>query len=216
MHAQLRTLTLCCSVGRWLMQSLRYCCHRLHHLLAHVCMSLLMPIFVLSSVSINETCWSKCMTKFAQPDLTIGELSCDDRCVLKYLATQVNATYSQTQQYSSQLGAHPHVHAVQCSLLQSRAHVARTMLQHDSHSRLHSALSAVLLLLRRIMSVKCCRNNCRLAQVRWVRPWDSRDSNMHCCYASPVCTLSLLSTATIVHIYHSPAHPVHNCLICAL
>lgn len=36
---------------------------------------------------ISDMCWEKCVVKKAQTELTIGEISCDDRCVLKYLAT---------------------------------------------------------------------------------------------------------------------------------
>lgn len=37
--------------------------------------------------SVTDTCWEKCIVKKGQADLTIGEISCNDRCVLKYLAT---------------------------------------------------------------------------------------------------------------------------------
>jgi len=36
---------------------------------------------------VNQLCWEKCMSKKNQSELSIGELSCDDRCVLKFLAT---------------------------------------------------------------------------------------------------------------------------------
>lgn len=37
--------------------------------------------------NVSDVCWEKCITKKSQTDLTIGEISCEDRCVLKYLAT---------------------------------------------------------------------------------------------------------------------------------
>lgn len=37
--------------------------------------------------TLSAVCWEKCITKKSQPDLSMGELSCDDRCVIKYLAT---------------------------------------------------------------------------------------------------------------------------------
>ena len=35
-----------------------------------------------------ETCFDKCVSKFSQSDLQVGELACDDRCALKYMETQ--------------------------------------------------------------------------------------------------------------------------------
>lgn len=40
---------------------------------------------------LTQTCWDKCIAqnKFNDTELTVGELACDDRCVIKYLATMV-------------------------------------------------------------------------------------------------------------------------------
>jgi hypothetical protein len=37
--------------------------------------------------SVTALCWEKCAAKKSAGELTVGEMSCDDRCVLKYLAT---------------------------------------------------------------------------------------------------------------------------------
>ena len=33
----------------------------------------------------TKTCFSKCVGKFNEPDLQIGEMTCTDRCVGKYM-----------------------------------------------------------------------------------------------------------------------------------
>ena len=47
--------------------------------------SLSLPLLLL--LSISTVCWEKCVTKKNQPELSIGETACIDRCVLKHLAT---------------------------------------------------------------------------------------------------------------------------------
>mmetsp|Transcript_10732 Transcript_10732/g.15992 ORF Transcript_10732/g.15992 Transcript_10732/m.15992 type:complete len:95 (+) Transcript_10732:18-302(+) len=37
--------------------------------------------------SLSKNCFKKCVTRFSQPDLAVGELTCVDRCTLKYMAT---------------------------------------------------------------------------------------------------------------------------------
>ena len=32
-----------------------------------------------------EICWKKCITKYSEPELAVGESICVDRCVVKYL-----------------------------------------------------------------------------------------------------------------------------------
>lgn len=56
-------------------------CERALSLLS-LCLLLLLLLF-----SISTVCWEKCVTKKNQPELSIGETACIDRCVLKYLAT---------------------------------------------------------------------------------------------------------------------------------
>ena len=50
--------------------------------------------------AVTDICWEKCIVKKGQGELTIGELSCNDRCVLKYLATttKVAETFQQLMQ----------------------------------------------------------------------------------------------------------------------
>ncbi len=33
-------------------------------------------------------CWKKCITRFHDPDLSVGEATCVDRCVEKYVQGQ--------------------------------------------------------------------------------------------------------------------------------
>lgn len=33
-------------------------------------------------------CFAKCMGKMVDPDLNVGEMSCVDRCVMKYMQVQ--------------------------------------------------------------------------------------------------------------------------------
>jgi len=37
---------------------------------------------------ITETCFEKCISKITDGELQVGETTCDDRCVIKYMATQ--------------------------------------------------------------------------------------------------------------------------------
>ena len=36
----------------------------------------------------SNVCFQKCVQKYGDPDLHIGEMSCIDRCTMKYLETQ--------------------------------------------------------------------------------------------------------------------------------
>mmetsp|Transcript_18592 Transcript_18592/g.33294 ORF Transcript_18592/g.33294 Transcript_18592/m.33294 type:complete len:95 (+) Transcript_18592:23-307(+) len=37
--------------------------------------------------SLSKSCFKKCVTRFSQPDLSVGELTCVDRCTLKFIST---------------------------------------------------------------------------------------------------------------------------------
>lgn len=34
----------------------------------------------------SQTCWAKCVTKHREGDLTVGEMTCVDRCTSKYMS----------------------------------------------------------------------------------------------------------------------------------
>lgn len=36
----------------------------------------------------SNQCWKKCVSRFHDPDLSIGEATCVDRCVEKYVQAQ--------------------------------------------------------------------------------------------------------------------------------
>jgi len=37
---------------------------------------------------VRDACFKKCIDKFSDPDFSIGEMTCVDRCVSKYLKVQ--------------------------------------------------------------------------------------------------------------------------------
>eukprot|EP00467_Chlorarachnion_reptans_P003739 CAMPEP_0114525282 /NCGR_PEP_ID=MMETSP0109-20121206/22331_1 /TAXON_ID=29199 /ORGANISM="Chlorarachnion reptans, Strain CCCM449" /LENGTH=98 /DNA_ID=CAMNT_0001706833 /DNA_START=44 /DNA_END=340 /DNA_ORIENTATION=+ len=37
--------------------------------------------------SMSKSCFSKCISRFNQPDLAVGEATCVDRCTLKFIQT---------------------------------------------------------------------------------------------------------------------------------
>ena len=36
---------------------------------------------------VKVTCFEKCCTKFREPDMTVGETACTERCVAKFMQT---------------------------------------------------------------------------------------------------------------------------------
>jgi import inner membrane translocase subunit TIM10 len=48
----------------------------------------------------NQACFKKCIEKFHEEELAIGEMTCIDRCVIKYIQTQskVAAVLQENQQ----------------------------------------------------------------------------------------------------------------------
>jgi hypothetical protein len=80
--------------------------------------------------AVSDVCWTKCMTKKQQPELSVGESACVDRCVLKYLATSVSgntavaiaadALAALSLAVPSQLPCQPHGSGKQVAIASSR------------------------------------------------------------------------------------------------
>lgn len=59
------------------------------------------------SVRMNEMCFKKCVLKFNEPDLSVGEMTCVDRCAWKYfgMMTKLNEAAMRNHQQLMQLEA---------------------------------------------------------------------------------------------------------------
>lgn len=47
-----------------------------------------MPYVALYLCSVVDACWAKCVPRPRDADLTLGEMTCIDRCVPKYIEAQ--------------------------------------------------------------------------------------------------------------------------------